>query len=83
MKEVKWARGVDHFFDGPFFFDSNSKRNYSECQYTGDKISNCSLKIHQAKHTDAGRYAFRFLIDNATAKYTGVNGPVLQVTGKF
>lgn len=82
VKTVKWARGESHFLRGPFFFDSNND-NSLKFQYIGDKIHNCSLKIHQVQWMDAGQYAFRFITDIKMGKYTGVNGPVLQVTGKF
>uniref|UniRef100_A0A3P9N0E2 B-cell receptor CD22-like n=1 Tax=Poecilia reticulata TaxID=8081 RepID=A0A3P9N0E2_POERE len=29
-------------------------------EYTGDKVHNCSLKIHKVSHDDAGRYFFRY-----------------------
>ncbi|XP_007556418.1 B-cell receptor CD22-like isoform X1 [Poecilia formosa] len=29
-------------------------------EYTGDKVHNCSLKIHEVSHYDAGKYFFRY-----------------------
>lgn len=83
VKEVKWAHGEsDEMFYGPFIFDSKIHSSSTKYQYIGNKTSNCSLKIHQVEQADAGRYAFRFITD-PTQQYTGTNGPVLHVTGKF
>lgn len=82
VKEVKWAHGESHLYYGPFIFDSNDNKS-SKFQYIGDKTKNCSLKIHHAEQSDAGRYAFRFITDIEVGRYTGAKGPVLQVTGKF
>lgn len=83
VKEVKWARGESkHFFYGPFIFDSDDNKS-SKFQYIGDKTKNCSLEIHHAEQSDAGQYAFRFITDIEGGKFTGTDGPVLQVTGKF
>lgn len=84
VKEVKWAHGEsDNFFHGPFIFDSEINNSSTKFQYIGNKTSNCSLKIHQVEQTDAGHYAFRFITNIPTGKFTGLNGPELQVTGKF
>lgn len=80
VEEVKWAYGESTFFYGPFIYDS--KNNSSKLQYTGDKKSNCSLKIPDVEHKDAGHYAFRF-ITQPENQFTGAEGPVLQVTGRF
>lgn len=83
VKEVKWARGEhENFYYGPFLFDT-IKNKSSKFEYIGDTIQNCSLKIHQAEQSDAGQYAFRFITNIETGKYTGEEGPVLEVTGTF
>lgn len=82
VKEVKWAHGNSTFYYGPFIFDSKNNSSSSKFQYIGNQTSNCSLKIHQVEQTDAGQYAFRFIMD-PKEQYTGTNSPVLQVTGKF
>lgn len=83
VKEVKWAHGESgEIFYGPFIFDSKIHSSSTKYQYIGNKTSDCSLKIHQVEQTDAGQYAFRFIMD-PKEQYTGADGPVLQVTGKF
>lgn len=83
VKEVKWAHGEsDNFFNGPFFFDSKINSSSTKYQYIGNHTSDCSLKIHQVNQTDAGKYAFRFITD-PIEQYSGRNGPVLKVMGKF
>lgn len=50
-------------------------------QYIGDKHHNCSLKIHQVKHNDAGNYIFRFTATSNSKrdKWTGRVGSTLKV----
>lgn len=55
----------------------------SKFQYNGDRNSNCSLRINQVEHEDAGQYAFRFITTIEVGKYTGLPGPMLEVWGKF
>lgn len=80
---VMWGHERDHLFDGPFLFDSDYTPSNSRFQYHGDRERNCSLTIDHVRHNDSGKYAFRFLTDYPTGKYTGVSGSTLTVVGKF
>lgn len=80
---VLWAHERNNLYDGPFLFDSDNTSSDSRFQYHGDKIRNCSLAIHHVGHNDSGKYAFRFVTDYSTGKYSGVDGSTLRVVGKF
>lgn len=83
VQTVKWGHERNHIYDGPFIYDSESVNTSSRFQYIGDKVHNCSLKIHQVQHHDAGKYAFRFITQSTNGQWTGKEGPKLQIVGKF
>lgn len=77
-----WGHGKNDIFKGPFILDSEVPDKSSRFQYIGNKRHNCSLKINQVEHNDAGEYTFRFITDKE-GKWTGVDGSTLKVAGKF
>uniref|UniRef100_A0A4W6G3S8 B-cell receptor CD22 n=1 Tax=Lates calcarifer TaxID=8187 RepID=A0A4W6G3S8_LATCA len=79
VQTVKWGHERNHIYDGPFIYDSESVNTSSRFQYIGDKVHNCSLKIHQVQHHDAGKYAFRFITQSTNGQWTGKEGPKLQI----
>lgn len=77
-----WGHERNNLFEGPFLFDSNDTLSDPRFEYGGDRQRNCSLTIHQVRRNDSGEYAFRFVTDLETGKFTGVKGPELAVFGK-
>lgn len=80
---VMWGHESSSFYFGPFLFDSNNATSNSRFQYHGDKEHNCSLTIHQVKHKDSGKYAFRFMTNDPIGKFTGLPAATLRVASKF
>lgn len=78
-----WVHERNDLFKGPFLYDSNNLISNSRFQYNGDKKKNCSFTIGHIGSNDSGKYAFRFVTDNPTGKFTGISGSTLQVFGKF
>ncbi|XP_041813563.1 B-cell receptor CD22-like [Chelmon rostratus] len=78
VKTVMWGHGKNDIFKGPFILDSEVPDKSSRFQYIGNKRHNCSLKINQVEHNDAGEYTFRFITDKE-GKWTGVDGSTLKV----
>ncbi len=78
-----WGHERFNIYDGPFILDSKALNSSSRLQYMGDKHQNCSLKIHQVEHNDAGKYAFRFVTNEKEGKFTGADGLQLKIVGKF
>ncbi|XP_071329688.1 cell surface A33 antigen-like isoform X2 [Trachinotus anak] len=79
VQSVMWAHTRNNLFDGPFIFNSYSVNKSTRFQYIGDKNHNCSLKIDQVEHNDAGEYGFRFTTNSATGKWSGKDGPRLEI----
>lgn len=82
VHRVMWGHERNNIFEGPFLFDSDNFLD-PKFQYHGDKKSNCSLIIHQISRNDSGKYTFRFVTNDPKGKFTGVDGSMLKVAGKF
>lgn len=80
---VMWGHERSNIFEGPFLFDSNDMLSDPRFQYRGDRRNNCSLTIDHVGRNDSGKYAFRFVTDYPSGKFTGVEGSTLAVAGKF
>lgn len=78
-----WGHERNDLFKGPFLYDSDKINLTSRFLYNGDRKNNCSFTIQHIGRNDSGKYAFRFETSDATGKFTGVDGPTLQVSGKF
>lgn len=58
VERVQWARPKPLLFGA----DSNSRGLSSRSKYTGDRSSNCSMRIDQVKQNDAGKYSVRIFM---------------------
>ncbi|XP_034751008.1 B-cell receptor CD22-like isoform X2 [Etheostoma cragini] len=79
VKNVMWGQVKSHTFKTRFISDRNLKKVTARFQYIGDKHHNCSLRIHQVEHNDAGKHVFRFTTNNKRDKWTGKDGSTLKV----
>uniref|UniRef100_A0A3Q1EBX6 B-cell receptor CD22 n=1 Tax=Acanthochromis polyacanthus TaxID=80966 RepID=A0A3Q1EBX6_9TELE len=75
---VMWGHERNDIFSGPFIYDSELNTSL-RFEYTGNKDHNCSFKIHQLEHSDAGKYTFRFITDSISGKWTGRRGSTLKI----
>ncbi len=80
-KRVMWGHIKPRRFKGRFIFDSDSRKVTTRFHYIGDKQHNCSLKIHQVEHNDAGKYIVR--LNNKNNRRPGNVRPTLKVVGEF
>uniref|UniRef100_A0A3B4UEM8 Ig-like domain-containing protein n=1 Tax=Seriola dumerili TaxID=41447 RepID=A0A3B4UEM8_SERDU len=80
VKRVTWGHVKFRHLKGHIVFSSNFKKVTTRFQYIGDKHHDCSLKIHQVKHNDAGKYSIRF--NSRISRWPGNVGPSLKVVGK-
>lgn len=81
VKRVLWVHVKSYHTKGRLS-DSNLKKGTTRFQYVGGKRHNCSLKIHQVDHSDAGKYTVRFLTYNKRGRLPGGGSPTLKVIGK-
>uniref|UniRef100_A0A3B4ZBA0 Ig-like domain-containing protein n=1 Tax=Stegastes partitus TaxID=144197 RepID=A0A3B4ZBA0_9TELE len=79
VQTVKWGHERHSIYAGPFIYDSELNNASSRFEYIGNRHHNCSLKIHQVEHNDAGKYTFRFTTDSRGGKWTGGGGPTLKI----
>lgn len=82
IKFVMWDH-ENYDMLGPFVYDSRSADTSSKYQYIGDKHHNCSLRVNQVEHKDAGTYRFRFESNSRAGKWTGQGGSILKIVGEF
>uniref|UniRef100_A0A3B4YYX8 Ig-like domain-containing protein n=1 Tax=Seriola lalandi dorsalis TaxID=1841481 RepID=A0A3B4YYX8_SERLL len=80
VKRVTWGHVKSRHLKGRIVFSSNFKKVTTRFQYIGDNHHDCSLKIHQVKHNDAGKYSIRF--NSRISRWPGNVGPSLKVVGK-
>uniref|UniRef100_A0A8D3BVI0 Ig-like domain-containing protein n=1 Tax=Scophthalmus maximus TaxID=52904 RepID=A0A8D3BVI0_SCOMX len=80
-KKIKFVMWDHENYDmlGPFVYDSRSADTSSKYQYIGDKHHNCSLRVNQVEHKDAGTYRFRFESNSRAGKWTGQGGSILKI----
>uniref|UniRef100_A0A3B4ZB80 Ig-like domain-containing protein n=1 Tax=Stegastes partitus TaxID=144197 RepID=A0A3B4ZB80_9TELE len=81
VQTVKWGHERHSIYAGPFIYDSELNNASSRFEYIGNRHHNCSLKIHQVEHNDAGKYTFRFTTDSRGGKWTG-GGDLSMVVSK-
>ncbi|XP_023265812.1 B-cell receptor CD22-like [Seriola lalandi dorsalis] len=77
VKRVTWGHVKSRHLKGRIVFSSNFKKVTTRFQYIGDNHHDCSLKIHQVKHNDAGKYSIRF--NSRISRWPGNVGPSLKV----
>lgn len=82
VKRVLWGHVKSYRIKGRFTSVGNL-RNNTKFQYVGDRHRNCSLKIHQVDHDDAGKYTVRFFTNNKQSRWPGNVSPTLKVVGRF
>ncbi|XP_033501537.1 B-cell receptor CD22-like [Epinephelus lanceolatus] len=78
-KRFMWGIVKSNLLSGRFISGRNLGKFSSRFQYIGDKRHNCSLKIHQVEHNDAGKYAFTFITNSKEGKWPGPSGSTLKV----
>uniref|UniRef100_A0AAQ5ZRW2 Ig-like domain-containing protein n=1 Tax=Amphiprion ocellaris TaxID=80972 RepID=A0AAQ5ZRW2_AMPOC len=79
VQSVLWGHERNNIYHGPFIYDSELNNITSRFHYIGNKHHNCSFKIHQVEHSDAGEYTFRFITDSEKGKWTGKPGSTLKI----
>nr|XP_055066906.1 uncharacterized protein LOC129448500 isoform X2 [Misgurnus anguillicaudatus] len=83
VTEVSWcltSEGKNCDRHGPYVYNSSHTNNRSNFQYTGDKISNCSLLISNINSTSSGEYLFRCITSSPTDRWTSNPGTTVTVT---
>ncbi|XP_040918970.1 B-cell receptor CD22-like isoform X2 [Toxotes jaculatrix] len=76
-ESVMWGHIKPGHLKGRLVYSSSLRKATTRFQYIGDKHRNCSLKIHQVKHHDAGKYIIRF--DNKISRWSGDVGSSIRV----
>ncbi|KAM8845454.1 sialic acid-binding Ig-like lectin 14 isoform 2-T2 [Spinachia spinachia] len=79
VKEVMWYQFKSGSVKRSLVYNSSSEYVPTRFQYIGNKKHNCSLKIDQVDHNDAGKYIFRFTTNSKEGKWTGKPGSFLKV----
>ncbi|XP_051244871.1 B-cell receptor CD22 isoform X3 [Dicentrarchus labrax] len=79
VKRVMWGYVKFPHTKGRFVSDSSLNKVTRRFQYIGDKRLNCSLKIQQVEHNDAGIYTVRFSTGNKKGKRLSDFSPTLKV----
>nr|XP_040048057.1 B-cell receptor CD22-like [Gasterosteus aculeatus aculeatus] len=79
VKNVMWYHVKSRPVKSPLVYDSSSNKVPTRFQYIGDQKNNCSLKMDQVDHNDAGKYVFRFTTNSENGKWTGRPGPTLKI----
>lgn len=81
VEKCMWAHVKSHHHFKACFISDRKLNTRFRC--IGDRQHNCSLKIHKVERKDAGKYVFRFTTNSKEGKWTGRDGPILKVAGKF
>lgn len=85
VKQLLWCSMTsnpdDDCHDKPYVYDSEASNNQNNFQYTGNKISDCSLLISNINQNHSGEYRFRFI--TSADRWTGRPGVKISVHGKY
>uniref|UniRef100_A0A8C2ZVA9 B-cell receptor CD22 n=1 Tax=Cyclopterus lumpus TaxID=8103 RepID=A0A8C2ZVA9_CYCLU len=78
VKRFVWLHVKSHHVKGRLIYDRTMTKVTPRFQYIGDKKHNCTSKIQQVEHRDAGKYIFRFITNSKEGKWIRI-GSTLKV----